>query len=71
MWSAIDAVKEGEASVAVSCGNTGALMAVSMLRLRKLPGVNRPAIDSPDRLTTASAPSSDTSTTGEGCAAAS
>jgi glycerol-3-phosphate acyltransferase PlsX len=44
MWSAIDAVKEGEASVAVSCGNTGALMAVSMVRLRKLPGVNRPAI---------------------------
>ena len=28
----------------MSCGNTGALMAVSMLRLRKLPGVNRPAI---------------------------
>jgi glycerol-3-phosphate acyltransferase PlsX len=44
MWSTIDAVKEGAASVAVSCGNTGALMAVSMLRLRKLPGVNRPAI---------------------------
>jgi phosphate acyltransferase len=44
MWSTIDAVKAGEASVAVSCGNTGALMAVSMLRLRKLPGVNRPAI---------------------------
>jgi glycerol-3-phosphate acyltransferase PlsX len=44
MWSAIDAVKDGEASVAVSCGNTGALMAVSMLRLRKLPKVNRPAI---------------------------
>nr|WP_225030377.1 phosphate acyltransferase PlsX [Xinfangfangia pollutisoli] len=44
MWSAIDSVKEGEARVAVSCGNTGALMAVSMLRLRKLPGINRPAI---------------------------
>ena len=44
MWSAIDSVKKGEATVAVSCGNTGALMAVSMLRLRKLPGVNRPAI---------------------------
>jgi len=44
MWSAIDSVKTGEATVAVSCGNTGALMAVSMLRLRKLPGVNRPAI---------------------------
>jgi len=44
MWSTIDSVKTGEASAAVSCGNTGALMAVSMLRLRKLPGVNRPAI---------------------------
>ena len=44
MWSTIDCVKSGEASAAVSCGNTGALMAVSMLRLRKLPGVNRPAI---------------------------
>jgi phosphate acyltransferase len=28
----------------VSCGNTGALMAVAMLRLRKLHGVHRPAI---------------------------
>jgi glycerol-3-phosphate acyltransferase PlsX len=44
MWSCIDSVKNKEASVAVSCGNTGALMAVSMIRLRKLPGVNRPAI---------------------------
>lgn len=44
MWSTIEAVREGEASVAVSCGNTGALMAISMLRLRKLEGVNRPAI---------------------------
>ncbi|AXI46215.1 phosphate acyltransferase PlsX [Sulfitobacter sp. SK012] len=44
MWSTIEAVKTGEAGVAVSCGNTGALMALSMIRLRKLPGVNRPAI---------------------------
>ena len=44
MWSAIDAVREGEAAAVVSCGNTGALMAVSMLRLRKLPGIDRPAI---------------------------
>ncbi|UWQ17107.1 phosphate acyltransferase PlsX [Jannaschia sp. M317] len=44
MWSAVEAVKSGEAEVCVSCGNTGALMAVSMIRLRKLPGVNRPAI---------------------------
>ncbi len=44
MWSCIDSVKNGEATVAVSCGNTGALMAVSMIRLRKMPGINRPAI---------------------------
>lgn len=44
MWSAIDAVQKGEAAVCVSCGNTGALMAVSMVRLRKIEGVNRPAI---------------------------
>lgn len=44
MWSTVDAVRNGEAAVAVSCGNTGALMALSMIRLRKLPGVNRPAI---------------------------
>jgi phosphate acyltransferase len=44
MWSALDSVRDGEATVAVSCGNTGALMALSMVRLRKLPGVNRPAI---------------------------
>ena len=44
MWSCIDSVRNAEASVAVSCGNTGALMAVSMIRLRKIAGVNRPAI---------------------------
>ena len=44
MWSCIESVRQGEATVAVSCGNTGALMALSMIRLRKLPGVNRPAI---------------------------
>lgn len=44
MWSAIEAVRAGDATVCVSCGNTGALMAVSMIRLRKVPGVNRPAI---------------------------
>jgi phosphate acyltransferase len=46
MFSTIDAVRDGKAVAAVSCGNTGALMAVSMLRLRKLPGLNRPAIAS-------------------------
>jgi phosphate acyltransferase len=44
MWSTIDALRDGRAQAAVSCGNTGALMAVAMLRLRKAEGVNRPAI---------------------------
>jgi len=44
MWSCIEAVRDKQAEVAISCGNTGALMAVSMIRLRKAPGVNRPAI---------------------------
>lgn len=44
MWSAVESVRSGQADVCVSCGNTGALMALSMVRLRKLPGVNRPAI---------------------------
>ncbi len=44
MWAAIDQVRSGAAQACVSCGNTGALMAVAMLRLRKAEGVNRPAI---------------------------
>ena len=44
MWSALQAVKTGESPAAISAGNTGALMAFSMLALRKAPGVNRPAI---------------------------
>ncbi|MCE8509012.1 phosphate acyltransferase PlsX [Ruegeria pomeroyi] len=44
MWSTLESVRNGEAAGAVSCGNTGALMALSMLRLRRLPGVTRPAI---------------------------
>ena len=44
MWSSIQSVKDGAAQAVVSCGNTGALMAISMLQLRKIEGVNRPAI---------------------------
>lgn len=44
MWSAVESVRAGEADVCVSCGNTGALMMLSVVRLRKLPGINRPAI---------------------------
>lgn len=44
MWNAIEAVKTGEASASISAGNTGALMAISMLVLRKMDGVHRPAM---------------------------
>ncbi len=44
MWSALESVRNKEATVCVSCGNTGALMMMSVLRLKRLPGVYRPAI---------------------------
>ena len=44
MRVAIDCVKEGRAQAAVSAGNTGALMAISIFVLRTLPGISRPAI---------------------------
>jgi glycerol-3-phosphate acyltransferase PlsX len=44
MWNAIEDVKAGRAQASVSAGNTGALMAISMLVLRKMDGVHRPAM---------------------------
>jgi glycerol-3-phosphate acyltransferase PlsX len=44
MGIAIDLVKKGRAGAAVSAGNTGALMAMSKLSLRMLPGIDRPAL---------------------------
>jgi glycerol-3-phosphate acyltransferase PlsX len=44
MWLAIDAVKKGEADVAISAGNTGALAAMARFCLRMLPGIDRPAL---------------------------
>jgi len=44
MRLAIDAVKNGEADVIISAGNTGALMAISKVILRPLPAIDRPAI---------------------------
>lgn len=46
MRLAINAVAEGEADGVVSAGNTGALMAMSKLVLKTLPGIARPAIAS-------------------------
>lgn len=44
MWAAITAVKDGVADAVVSCGNTGALMAVAKKQLQMIDGVDRPAI---------------------------
>ncbi len=44
MWQAIDAVHKAEAQVAISAGNTGALMAMAKVVLRTMPGIERPAI---------------------------
>ncbi len=44
MWLALDAVKKGEADVAVSAGNTGALMAMARFNLKMIEGIERPAI---------------------------
>jgi glycerol-3-phosphate acyltransferase PlsX len=46
MWRAIEIVKNKEAEVAVSAGNTGALMAISMYQLGVIEGISRPAIAS-------------------------
>lgn len=46
MGLALNAVKEGAASAAVSAGNTGALMAMAVFALRTLPGIDRPALAS-------------------------
>ena len=44
MGLAVNAVKQGDAGAAVSAGNTGALMAMSKIALRTMPGIDRPAL---------------------------
>ncbi len=44
MWRAMTSVKEGQAQAVVSCGNTGALMALSRTQLRMIEGIDRPAV---------------------------
>lgn len=46
MCRAIDAVRDGEAAGIVSAGNTGALLALAMFVLKRLPGITRPAMAS-------------------------
>lgn len=44
MWRSIEAVKNGDAAVCISAGNTGALMAMSKFCLRTQAGISRPAM---------------------------
>lgn len=44
MMRAIETVKLGSASAVLSCGNTGALMAGSTIKLRTIDGIERPAL---------------------------
>lgn len=44
MWAAISAVRDGEAEAVLSSGNTGALMAVARKLLKKIDGVDKPAM---------------------------
>ena len=44
MQLSINAVRDGEAAGIVSAGNTGALMAMSKMSIKTLPGIDRPAM---------------------------
>jgi glycerol-3-phosphate acyltransferase PlsX len=44
MWLALEAVKNGDADVAISAGNTGAWMAMAKFVLNTMPGISRPAM---------------------------
>lgn len=44
MWKSMELVRDGKADAVVSCGNTGALMAVARMQLKMIEGVDRPAV---------------------------
>jgi phosphate acyltransferase len=46
LMRSIQAVKDGEAAAMLSAGNSGAVMAGALMRLGRIPGVERPAIAS-------------------------
>jgi len=46
MWLACQAAADGRADCVVSAGNTGALLAISMVAMRMLEGAHRPALTS-------------------------
>jgi len=44
LGDAVDLVRDGRAAAVVSAGNSGAFLAIALIRLRTIPGVARPAI---------------------------
>lgn len=44
LWQALKLVADGQANACISAGNTGALVAMSLLQLKTLTGITRPAI---------------------------
>jgi glycerol-3-phosphate acyltransferase PlsX len=44
LGDAVDLVREGRADAVVSAGNSGAFLAIALIRLRTIPGIARPAI---------------------------
>ena len=44
MWLAIQSVKEKEADIVISAGNTGALLVVSKLNLKMIENIEKPAL---------------------------
>lgn len=44
MMKALDLVKSSECAAMLSCGNTGSLMAGATIKLRPMPGIERPAL---------------------------
>ena len=44
MWKAIESLKEEQAHISLSAGNTGALLVISRLLLKTIAGINKPAL---------------------------
>ena len=44
MWRAIESLKNKEAHISLSAGNTGALLVISRLLLKTIEGINKPAL---------------------------
>ena len=44
MWMTIDSLKEKKTDIALSAGNTGALLVISRLLLKTIEGINKPAL---------------------------